>query len=81
MLKKTGLWSTILEYFFGGPVPQREPLRSKSLYFFLPGYFKVQKRRIPAQVNHETGKAVVPEPEASGVGMSGVVWDSGVWGF
>ena len=36
-----GFWSTILEYFFW-TCSLKEPLYKKSLYFFLPGYFKVQ---------------------------------------
>ena len=38
----SGFWSTIREYFFGVPVPLRNHYEIKSLYFFLPGYFKVQ---------------------------------------
>ena len=38
----TGFWSTILEHFFFWTCSLKEPLQNKSLYFFLPGYFKVQ---------------------------------------
>ena len=51
---KTGFWSTILEYFFGVPVPLRNHYEIK-VYTFPPGYFKVQKRKHAIALLHGLG--------------------------
>ena len=42
----TGLWSTILWYFFWDLLLKGNQLWNRSPYFFLPGYFKAQVRLI-----------------------------------